>query len=82
MDWPLHVPRTFLASNDLHPAVRAVGELRIKASQRPFDGNPYTRLAMPLGYVMQYAPSQCSFQGTALVMRYRARALALFSGDL
>ena len=34
-----------------------------KASQRPFDGDPYTRLAGAYQAAQSYGPKMCSFQG-------------------
>ena len=37
-----------------------------RASRRPFDGNPYTRLAAAITAIpLLYGPDLCSFQDTA-----------------
>lgn len=46
---PLHWQRAFIAGENRHPARSGLSvNLRNGASQRPFDGNPYTRLAVPI----------------------------------
>jgi hypothetical protein len=54
--------------NRTPPAIGAVSEIR-RASQKPFDGVPYTQLALADHAADQRISDICSFQGVVMINR-------------